>query len=433
MKTRKDTGLGDPLTPSRPRIPRRRTIGIMILILAVLGTAALLWFSGHKRRPAEPIAPPIPAAPAAPALAVTEQIIRKGQTISDLLGQRGFSNEEIHRLKEQVKPVFNLNRIIAGRRIRFRSEPGSFVRSVEYEIDDEAYLVIDREGTDFRAEKKNIPYETRVAYIDGAIEDNPINAFDVQGEKAELAIAMTDLFVWDIDFYSELRKGDSFRMVYEKKILDGAFVRHGAILAAEFICQGKKYEAFRFEYPDTHKADFFDREGKSCRKEFLRSPLPFARITSRFSFSRLHPIHKVYRAHFGVDYGAPLGYPVHATADGTVTFAGTNGASGRMVTIRHKNSYETLYLHLQQINVKKGDVVSSGQVIGAVGSSGESTGPHLDYRVKQGGSYVNPLSWKFQPVAPLRPEFKDGYKEEVRKYDLLLNTPRILRSVVSRS
>ena len=432
MDTRKDIGRGEPLTRSRPRTRKGRTIGILILIPAVLGTAALLRHSGPKRRPAEPTAAPIPAAPASPALAVTEQIIRKGQTISDLLGRRGFSNEEIHRLKEQVKPVFNLDRIVAGRRIRFRSEPGSFVRAVEYEIDDEAYLVIDLEGADFRAEKKKIPFETRVAYIDGAIEDNPINAFGVQGEKAELAIAMTDLFAWDIDFYSELRKGDSFRIVYEKHFLDGAFVRYGAILAAEFICQGKKYEAFRFAYPDTRKADFFDREGKSCRKEFLRSPLPYARITSRFSFSRLHPIHKVYRAHFGVDYGAPLGYPVHATADGTVTFAGTNGASGRMVTIRHKNSYETMYLHLQQINVKKGDAVSGGQAIGAVGSSGESTGPHLDYRVKQGGSYVNPLSWKFQPVAPLRPEFKDEYRQEVRKYDLLLNAPRILRSVVSR-
>jgi murein DD-endopeptidase MepM/ murein hydrolase activator NlpD len=432
MKTRKETGRGKPLTPSRPRISRGRTIGLTILILAVLGAAALLRLAGPKRRSSETKAAPIPTAPASPALAVTEHIIRKGQTISDLLGGKGFSNQEIHRLKEQVKPVFNLNRIVAGRRIRFRSEAGSYVRSVEYEIDDEAYLVIEREGTDFRAEKKKISYETRVVYIDGAIEDNPINAFGAQGEKAELAIAMTDLFAWDIDFYSELRKGDSFRMVFEKKFLDGTFVRYGTILAAEFICQGKKYEAFRFEYPDTHKADFFDREGKSCRKEFLRSPLPFARITSRFSFSRLHPIHKVYRAHFGVDYGAPLGYPVHATADGTVTFAGTNGASGRMVTIRHKNSYETMYLHLQQLNVKKGDVVSSGQVIGAVGSSGESTGPHLDYRVKQGGSYVNPLSWKFQPVTPLRPEFKDGYREEVRKYDLLLNAPLILRSIVLR-
>jgi murein DD-endopeptidase MepM/ murein hydrolase activator NlpD len=133
-----------------------------------------------------------------------------------------------------------------------------------------------------------------------------------------------------------------------------------------------------------------------------------------------------------VDYGAPIGTRVQATADGVVTFAGSRAASGRMVRIRHKNSYETLYLHLSKITVREGDRVTGGQKIGEVGSSGESTGPHLDYRVKQGGSYVNPLSWKFQPVAPLRPEFKDAFKKEVVTYELWLDAPLMIRRAFSR-
>jgi murein DD-endopeptidase MepM/ murein hydrolase activator NlpD len=221
-------------------------------------------------------------------------------------------------------------------------------------------------------------------------------------------------------------------MAFEKKFLDGKFSGYGEILAAEFICQGKTFQAFRFVYPDTKKSDYFDAGGKSLRKQFMKSPLPYARITSRFSYSRLHPIHKVYRAHYGVDYGAPVGYPVRATADGTVTFAGWNGASGRMVRIRHKNSYETMYLHLQQILVKLGDRVSGGQDIGTVGSSGESTGPHLDYRIKQGGSYINPLSQRFSPVEPLRAEFKDAFGQEVKSYLVLLDAPLYFYSILCR-
>lgn len=432
-----------PPAPKRPakksRLRKRRIFMAAALTLVVITIAVAIQILIPARKPAavpEPLPPPEAKKKSLP-LKVTEETIQKGQTISKILSGYGFSPAEIDRLKnqvkEQVKPALNLNKIIAGQTMKFAVDAGGVVQSIEYALDDENFLFITREGSAFKAERKKYPFEYRVAYISGTIEDNPSNAVLARGENESLAIQMTDLFSWDIDFYTELREGDSFRMVYEKKFLDGKFSGYGNILAAEFICQGKKFQAFRFVYPDTKKADHFDREGKSVRKEFLRSPFLYTpRITSRFSSSRLHPIRKVYRAHFGVDYGAPIGTRVQATADGVVTFASSKAASGRMVRIRHKNSYETLYLHLSKITVKEGDRVTGGQKIGEVGSSGESTGPHLDYRVKQGGSYVNPLSWKFQPVAPLRPEFKDAFKKEVETYELLLDAPLMIRRAFSR-
>ncbi len=416
-----------------------RRIAILAATVVVLAVIAAVLMTG-KKRPETPAPKPASALAQAgpPALTVYEETIRKGQTLSDFLAGFHFSSEEIQRLIQRVRPVFRPDKIIAGRRMRLTMDADLIVRSIEYPLDEKYFLVITRDGSDFKAEKKEYVFTTAVLYLDGMIEDNPINAFLQRGEKEALAIRMTDLFAWDIDFYTELRRGDAFQMVYEKKYLDGKFYGYGEILTAEFVCQGKTFRAFRFEFPDPakpeiKKADYFDREGKSLRKEFLRSPLPYgAPITSRFSYNRLHPIRKVYTAHLGVDYGAPVGMPVHATADGTVLSAGSNGAAGNMVHIRHRNSYETMYLHLSAIFVKAGQKVSGGQVIGTVGNSGESTGPHLDYRVKQGGIFVNPLSWKFLPVEPLRPEFKEAFKKVAVICDLMLDAPLVLRESFRR-
>jgi murein DD-endopeptidase MepM/ murein hydrolase activator NlpD len=375
------------------------------------------------------VSPP-PAEP--PPLKVSREIIKRGQTLSDILSKHDFTRADIHRLTEDIQPVLSMKKIIAGHELRLYSDLTGKVQSIEYNMDESRYVVITPQRDHFQASIKEFSFETKISWIGATIEDNPIHAVQQRNEQVQLALSMAEVFAWDIDFYTELRKGDSFRMAFEKKFLDGKFSGYGEILALEFICQGKTFQAFRFVYPDTNKADYFDAGGKSLRKEFMKSPLPYARITSRFSYSRLHPIHKVYRAHYGVDYAAPVGYPVRATADGTVTFTGWNGASGRMVRIRHKNSYETMYLHLQRILVKVGDRVSGGQDIGTVGSSGESTGPHLDYRIKQGGSYINPLSQRFSPVEPLRVEFKDAFDREVKKDLVLLDAPLLFYSILCR-
>lgn len=359
-----------------------------------------------------------------------EETIQRGTTLSDILFTYDFSSADIHKLRQDVKPVYDLAKIRAGNKFRvFTSEDGK-VQSLEYNIDNGKYLTIQKDQDTYKAEIKEFEYELKLKMIWGKIEDNLIFAIRDQEEGANLAISLAEIFAWDIDFYVDIRKGDSFKVLFEKKYLDGVFVGYRNVIAAEFFNLGKTFQAFRYTYSDTEESDYFDFEGNSLRKEFLKSPVRFTRISSRFSFSRLHPIRKVYRPHMGVDYAAPPGTPVQATADGTVTFAGWNGASGRMVRIKHKKGYETMYLHLSGFatGIRKGKQVKGGQPIGKVGSSGESTGPHLDYRIKHRGKYINPLSAIFDPVDPLRVEFKEDFQKKAGQSVLFLQAPLVVFS-----
>lgn len=364
-----------------------------------------------------------------------KKVIQKGVTLTDILASHDFSPAEIHKLREEVKPVYDLAKIKAGHEIRIYMSPEGIVHSIEYDIDSSDYLLIQKDGGIYEAEIKKIPYEYRVEMIWSIIEDSLIFAVEKVNEGDLLALDFAELFGWDIDFHTDPRKDDTFKILFEKKYLDDKFVGYRNILAAEYTSQHKTYRAFRYTYLDTEESDYFDPEGNSLRKEFRRSPIKFGRITSRYSRRRFHPIRKVYRPHYGVDYAAPIGTNVQATADGTVTFRGWNGASGRMVRIRHKNEYETMYLHLRSYakGIRKGAKVQSGQVIGYVGSSGESTGPHLDYRIKFRGKYFNSLTRKFKPVEPLRAELFEDFKKEVEYYCLCLEAPPLIFSSVCSS
>ena len=224
-------------------------------------------------------------------------------------------------------------------------------------------------------------------------------------------MALAELFAWDVDFYADLREGDSFRILFQKRFLSGQPAGYGPILAAEFVNQGQAFRAFRYVHADG-KVEYYTPAGESVRKELLKSPLKMGRLTSRFSYRRRHPTLKIYRPHLGIDIAAPVGTPVHAAGDGTVTFVGYRGQAGRMVEIRHAHRFTTQYLHLSRYatGIRPGARIRQGQVVGYVGSSGESTGPHLDYRIKQNNVYVNPLKTQFQRAEPLPadrlPEFQ---------------------------
>jgi murein DD-endopeptidase MepM/ murein hydrolase activator NlpD len=428
--------------PARPALKRWQKILLVaavplsVLILAVLGIRHFFFTEGTPPAPADKAAEAQAAVPPAPALPPPLQeekiIIPRGTSLARLLKVRGFDNREIHRLKESVKPVYDLARITAGHEMRLFKTPAGIWKTLEYDIDETRYLAVRKESEGVSAEVKYYPYEIRPALVFGVIETSPVAAMAKAGEDNALAYDLAErCFGWDIDFYTDLRKGDAFRILVEKKFLDGTFTGYRNILAAEFTNDGKVFQAFRYTYPDSGVADYFDEEGLSKRKEFLKSPFKYgAHVTSRFSGSRLHPIYKVYRPHYGVDYGAPVGTQVQATADGKVTFAGWDGASGRKVRIQHKNSYETTYLHLSSFGpgIRSGAQVKGGDIVGYVGSTGDATGPHLDYRVSYHGSPINPLGQKFKPADPVRKEFRDGYKEEARRLLMVLDAPRILRT-----
>jgi murein DD-endopeptidase MepM/ murein hydrolase activator NlpD len=342
--------------------------------------------------------------------------IRRGKTLAEILTGYGFTDREVEDLKSGVKPVYDPARIVAGHELRLFFDPFLNLRRLEYDIDENGYLAVERRGKEFSAAVKPFPYELRTALVWGVIEDTPIGAFNAAGEGDVLAMDFAEIFAWDVDFYLDIRRGDTFRLVVQKKFLGDKFVSYGPILAAQLLNGGRLYQAFRYTYPDTGRSDYYDLAGGSLRKQFMKSPLKYSRITSRFTASRFHPILKVYRAHYAVDFAASVGTPVKATADGTVIFAGWNGGSGRMIKIRHGGGYVTMYLHLSRFapGITPGADVTGGQVIGYVGASGEATGPHLDYRITHHGSYINPLGYRFKPADPLRKEFLADYQAKAK-------------------
>jgi murein DD-endopeptidase MepM/ murein hydrolase activator NlpD len=412
----------------------RRTLYFFLVIVFFLAALVLLPLSlvQKKKHGPEKYIPPSPALvsaePTAPALTEYRERLRPGATMGEILSNYGFSPAEIQSLYDQTKPVFDLRRVRAGQRVRLYGTPDGKVVRFVYELDEINFLSVERSGDRFEARLEALPVATNLNMIGGVIQDNPISAFNLLGEEDTLALSFSELFAWDVDFYIDLRQGDTFKVIFEKKYIEGKFAGYGDILAAEMTNQGKVFQAFLYAPPDGQKPEYYDAEGKSLRKEFYKSPIKWARITSRFSRSRLHPIHKVYRAHYGVDYAAPVGTPVQVTADGLVIFAGWNGASGRMVRVRHMNAYETMYLHLRRFGpgIRIGARVKAGDVVGYVGSSGESTGPHLDYRIKLRGSYLNPLSYRFKPVAPLKEEFLEDYLRKISVYRILFEDPLVL-------
>jgi murein DD-endopeptidase MepM/ murein hydrolase activator NlpD len=242
----------------------------------------------------------------------------------------------------------------------------------------------------FAAAVEPIPWNTAVVNVRGEIRDSLFRAVDEAGESPELAVQLAEIFGWDLDFYSDPRVGDTFRVQVEKKTsLDGRSRSYGKVLFAEYVNEGRPYQALLF-HDAAGKPAYFSPDGRSLEKAFLRSPLKFsAAVTSRFSRSRYHPILHQRRAHLGVDYGAPTGTPVQAIGPGRVVFAGYRGGNGNMVHLRHANGYETQYLHLSRILVRTGQRVESGDRIGLVGSTGLATGPHLHFNFLQSGVHRN--------------------------------------------
>ena len=255
-------------------------------------------------------------------------------------------------------------------------------------------------------------------------------ALDKAGERIELALGMADVFSGEIDFNSDLQPGDKFRVLVERHTREGKLSGYGAILAAEFVNDGRKLRAIRFT-PDGGSTAYYDENGRSLKRFFLKSPLKFEpRITSRFSSSRKHPILGYNRAHNGVDYHAPAGAPVGSVAPGVVTMAGWTGGGGRTVKVRHPNGYETEYLHMSAIAVRAGQRVGQGDLVGRVGKTGLATGVHLHYGLKKNGRYVNPVieHRNMPPGEPVPAGLMNVFNTERDRYMTLLFNPTTARA-----
>lgn len=353
-------------------------------------------------------------------------------TLASLLGSSRIRPDLVPGIVALTRTVFDPRRLKADHAFRLERTLGGLVRRFEYEIDQDRFLRIlgpsDRQPSELTAEV--VPYRKERALVSlrGAItRDSPslFAAMEEAGEGADLSIELADVFGGEIDFNSDLQPGDTFTLTFEKVYREGTFSSYGAVVAAEFSNAGRVLKAVRYTVPGGKPA-YYDDQGRSLKRFFLKSPLKFAApVSSRFSNARLHPILRIVRPHLGVDYQAPAGSPVVAVANGTVVSAGWNGEAGRLVHLRHSGGYETLYMHLSSIAVRTGQHVAQGEVIGRVGMTGLATGPHLDYRVKRGGGYLNPLivHRSLPPGEPIPPAFREVFAAERDRVLALLVRP----------
>lgn len=379
-----------------------------ILLLALVGTVLSfgVYLIVERARPlglanSKPPVPVIPPPLPKPQLTEIVDTFKAKQTITDALVRHGVSSQEVFEMVGSARRVYNLSKIKTGDYYWLYLSPEGQFRYFNYLVDEEKYLTIYRDQENrFVPVMKPIRYDISVEPVSGVIEDSLFMSMLDAGEQEGLALELAGIFGCDIDFYTDIRKGDSYRLLVEKRYLNGEFKNYQAILAASITNQGKQFFGFRFEDVNGKPA-YYGSDGKALKKSFLKSPLKFARITSRFSRARLHPILKIVRPHLGVDYAAPVGTPVQAVGGGVVTAAGQTAGSGKMVRLRHAGNYETMYMHLSRISVRPGARVAQGTVIGYVGATGLATGPHLDFRVWQRGKPVNPTKVIFPPAPPV--------------------------------
>ena len=341
-------------------------------------------------------------------------IIKRGDTLSSLLGNY-FSARDIYRLAKECEKTFSVRDICAGRPYCLLLEDGSF-KCFMYEIDADDQLLISFEDDQFAVSKEEIAYQVERTAISGTIENSLFLTVSRLGEGPELAFRLADIFAWDIDFMRDLRQGDSFRVLIEKRYRDGVSAGYGRLLAAEFLNQGESYRAVNFT--EKEQTAYYDTEGRSLKKAFLKAPLSYSRISSGYSNRRLHPVLNVWRPHRAIDYAAPVGTPIKAVANGVVTQRSYDKSNGNKVRLRHANQYQTTYIHLSRFGrgIRVGKKVSQGQVIGYVGATGLATGPHLDYRVFKNGRPINPLKIERIPSAPLPGSSIPEFKLRVQEY-----------------
>ncbi len=343
--------------------------------------------------------------------------IRRGDTLAGVLTAANIDAGEIAALARTQPEVRELYRLYPGQVLRYRADDTGQLADLIYPVNDLEQLHLQRQDGGLALAREKQAYDTRLAYVTGSIQSSLFADGQHAGLSDAQVMQLVDIFGWDIDFAQDLRPGDSFSVAYEENFANGQKLNDGPIAAAEFVNQGKVYRAIGFR-DEAGALSYFSPEGMSLRRAFLRSPVKFSHITSRFSLGRFHPILKTWRAHNGVDYGAPTGTPVMATASGRIVSVGVKGGYGNAVVLKHGGSYSTLYAHLSrfQSKIRAGGYVEQGQIIGYVGKTGLATGPHLHYEFQVDGAHRNPLTFHFPQAEPIRAEQRKDFLQLAQQF-----------------
>ena len=380
-----------------------------LLVGAVLFGVGVLraWNGPLPEVPGMP-APTMAAVPERPqvGLFATPDRFGRGDSLSDVLVRNGLPHREVNAVSEALTPVADVRRLKVGQTVWLHRDEGGAVTRIELPLDDFREVAVFRSGPGWDAREARTEPLDRREVVQGTVDNSLYQSLIAAGERGDLAVLIARALEYDIDFHRDTRVGDSYSVAVDK-LYDaaGEWKDYGELHAVRYVNAGRPIYAFRFELP-TGESGYYDYGGNSIQRAFLMSPVAYTRISGVFTSRRFHPVHRVYRPHYGVDYAAPLGTPVMSTADGVVTDAGSRGPNGNMVTLRHAGGYVTKYLHLSRIprEIRPGRRVEQRDVIGFVGSTGVSTGPHLDYRLYRHGRPLNPRTHVLPPGPPIPAE-----------------------------
>jgi murein DD-endopeptidase MepM/ murein hydrolase activator NlpD len=405
------------------KIPLRTYTIIALFIVLILVVIIGVFIYSTREKPVESVVIAKPQIVAYGIRLDSMEIVRgtftNNQSLSSVLAAY-VPNGTVDRMANEARDIFDVRKIKAGNnfaRICANDSSGRTLYFI-YEINPIDFVVYDlRDSLKVYKSKKKVTRLVKTA--SGTIKSSLWNCFTENKLDVNLGLALSDVYAWTVDFYG-LQKGDNFKVIYEEIFVDNKMIGIDRILASKFQTNGKDFYAYHFEQQG--KGTYFDENGQSLQRSFLKAPLKFSRISSRFSRSRMHPILRIARPHFGVDYSAPRGTPVVALGDGNANVVGFRGGYGRFISIRHNSVYTTTYAHLSGYakGLKQGMHVQQGQVIGYVGSSGLSTGPHLDFRVYRNGSPTDPLKLESPPAKPVEAKDLARFKELVGKMDVEL-------------
>lgn len=338
--------------------------------------------------------------------------IESGDHLSSILMNLGFTGSDAEEITETISPLYPPSKLQIGSTYATisSSDTTSAIKYLVFEKSKSDYVVVDLCSDSLKVHESTKPITLKRKYAEGTITSSLWNSIIESGASPMLALKLSDIYAWQVDFFG-VKKGDSFRLIFDEAWIDDTtFLDIASIEGAQFFHHDREYVAVPFKQ-DSIK-EYFDEEGNSLRKQFLKAPLDFFRISSKFSNSRFHPVLKRYRAHHGVDYAAPTGTPIKTVGDGVVIAKGyQRNGGGNFLKVKHNSVYTTTYMHMSRFanGIQKGSSVKQGEIIGYVGATGLATGPHLDYRVHKNNQPINPLTMDAPPSYPVKPELRDSF------------------------
>jgi murein DD-endopeptidase MepM/ murein hydrolase activator NlpD len=355
---------------------------------------------------------------------VVNHVIKPGEIFADILTKHNVAYQSIHFLAQESENIFSLNKIKAGKNCTVLCEPsdsGLVAKKLIYEENKIDYVVFNLEDSLYIYRGKN-KVDRCTKEVSGVINSSLYETLAENDINPALAVRMSEIFAWTVDFY-KIQKGDKFKVIYTEDVVEGESAGIGEVSAVMFNSGGKEYYAYYYEKDASHVGEYLDEQGNTMKKMFLKSPVKFSRISSKFSGRRFHPVTKKWKAHLGTDYAAPYGTPILATADGVVEAACFKQFNGNYVKLRHNGQYKTQYLHMSKIakGIRPGARVRQGDVIGYVGSTGLATGPHVCYRFWKDGAQVDPLKQKLVFADPLPEKYKKDFMAKTASVKTRLN------------